>query len=149
MASWREVCEQAPELAAVVRERFAVRKHATMATLRRDGSPRISGTEVTFTDDAVTIGSMGGAMKARDLQRDARLMLHSPTVDPPEEQPSAWPGEAKIAGRAVEEPNSTAIEGAHQFQVDVDELVFTRVVGEELEVRWWCEGRGEQVRRRR
>ena len=38
-ASWAEVEAEAPELMAVVRGCFTVRKHCTMATLRRDGSP--------------------------------------------------------------------------------------------------------------
>jgi Pyridoxamine 5'-phosphate oxidase len=46
MASWNDVVAAKPEFADHVRRTFAVRKHATLATLRRDGSPRISGTEV-------------------------------------------------------------------------------------------------------
>jgi hypothetical protein len=43
---WEQVEQDAPELAAAVRACFAVRKHCTMATLRADGSTRISGTQV-------------------------------------------------------------------------------------------------------
>lgn len=145
MPSWDEFAAAAPELAQAVRERFAVRKHATLATLRKDGSPRISGTEVEFKDGQVVLGSMPDALKARDLQRDPRMALHSPTVDPPDADPSAWEGEAKIAGTAVEVPH----EGSHRFHVDVIEVVLTRVVGEELEIRSWHASDGEQVRRRR
>src|SRR5436190_12867334 len=101
MTTWQQFAEQAPELAARVRERFAVRKHCTMATLGADGSPRISGTEVEFEDGELRIGSMPGAVKARDLLRDARLAVHSPTVDPPEGRDAEWAGEAKVAGHAV------------------------------------------------
>ncbi len=116
MASWVEVRQQAAELAAAVEERFAVRKHCTIATLRADGSPRISGIEVQFTPDDVTIGSMPGAVKARDLQRDPRFALHSATSDPPED-PTQWPGEAKLAGRVVE--TSGPEDGAHSWRLDV------------------------------
>src|SRR5690242_4842184 len=76
MASWREVEREVPDLAARVRATFLVAKHATMATLRVDGAPRISGTEVDFHDDGeLRIGSMPGARKARDLQRDPRMAL--------------------------------------------------------------------------
>lgn len=51
--SWAEFDAAEPELAALVRRCFAIRKHATMATLRRDGSPLISGTEAEFTDDGL------------------------------------------------------------------------------------------------
>jgi hypothetical protein len=43
----------------------------TLATLRRDGSPRISGTEVEFTDGQVWLGMMPGSLKALDLRRRA------------------------------------------------------------------------------
>jgi hypothetical protein len=105
MASWDEVEAAAPELAAQVRRCFAIRKHATLATLRKDGSPRISGTEVEFGEDGnVYLGMMSGSRKALDLRRDPRLALHCPTEDAPEGDPSAWIGDAKIAGRGVEEP---------------------------------------------
>ena len=40
MPSWAEFAAAEPELAAKVRERFGIRKHKTMASLRKDGSPR-------------------------------------------------------------------------------------------------------------
>ena len=123
-----------------------MRKHATMATLRSDGSPRISGTEVEWADGDVRLGSMPGALKARDLQRDPRVAVHSPTVDPPADDPSGWAGEAKLAGRALEEP--AAAGEPHRFRLDVTEVVLTRVGGGQLEVRSWHEGRGERVVRR-
>jgi hypothetical protein len=149
MATWREVEEQAPELAAVVRERFAVGKHATVATLRSDGSPRISGTEVEFTDDVVALGSMPDALKGKDLKRDPRFALHSPSVDPPETDPSDWPGEAKLAGTArYDGALGTGGPEGDRFVLDITEVVFTRVVGDQLEIRSWHQGRGEQTRRR-
>jgi hypothetical protein len=99
MTTWQEFSDSAPDLANAVRDRFTVRKHCTMATLRKDGTPRISGTEVELSDGQLWIGSMPGALKALDLRRDPRVALHSPTVDPPEDNPSDWAGEAKIAGQ--------------------------------------------------
>lgn len=148
MARWSDVEKEAPELIAAVRERFAVRKHATLATLRRDGSPRISGTEVEFSDGEIWLGSMPGARKARDLRRDPRLALHSPTVDPPEDDPSAWDGEAKVAGRAVEVSDPNALEEPHRFRVDVTEVVLTRVSGDRLVMQSWHPGRGIEFRDR-
>jgi hypothetical protein len=144
MTSWSTVEQQAPELAARVRGCFDVRKHCTMATLRADGSPRISGTEVQWEDGDLWIGSMPGAVKARDLQRDDRVAIHSPTVDPPEGRESAWAGEAKVAGRAVEVPS----EGAHRFRIEVTEVVHTAVDGDALLITSWHEGRGVTTARR-
>jgi hypothetical protein len=143
-ASWAELAADAPELEAEVRARFAVGKHCTLATLRRDGSPRISGTEVELSDGELWLGSMPGAVKARDLQRDGRCAVHSPTVDPPEHDPSSWAGEAKVAGVAQEVP----AEGAHRFRVRLTEVVLTTVEGDSLVVTSWHPGRGVEVARR-
>ncbi len=145
MSSWSEFEAEAPDLAAEVRKGFAVRKHATIATLRADGSPRISGSEVAFTDGQLVLGSMPGSLKARDLRRDPRVAVHSPTVDPPDEAPGDWAGEAKVAGRAVE---VGAGAGSHTFHVDVTEVVHTRVAGDRLVIESWHPGRGLERRTR-
>src|ERR1700694_1744677 len=95
MASWAEFEAAAPDFASRVRALMSSRKHLTMATLRRDGSPRISGTELEFARDQMKMGSMAGAVKAQDLFRDARVAIHGPTADPPQDNPDGWPGEAK------------------------------------------------------
>jgi ferric iron reductase protein FhuF len=53
MASWPEVEAAAPELAAAVRAAFEPHKHKVLATLRADGSPRVSGNEMTFKDGEI------------------------------------------------------------------------------------------------
>lgn len=146
MTSWAEVEQEAPELAAAVRACFDVRKHCTMATLRADGSPRISGTEVQWEGGELRIGSMPGALKARDLLRDPRVAIHSPTVDPPEGDERSWAGEAKVAGVAVE---LSTQEPAHAFRIDLAEVVHTRVDGDALLITSWHAGRGVVERRRR
>jgi len=144
MTSWTDVETAAPDLAAAVRQAFAARKHATMATIRRDGAPRISGTEVEFDDDGnVYIGIMAGARRAADLRRDPRIAIHSPTVDPPQDAPEAWVGEAKIAGRAIEvDPE--------RFRIDLEQAVFIRVApgGQELEITIWSPDAGVLAVRR-
>jgi hypothetical protein len=137
MASWSDVEAQAPELVARARGYFDAFTHKTLATLRRDGSPRISGTETEFTDGELWIGSMWRAVKALDLQRDPRFALHSGSPDP-----SGWSGDAKVAGRMVEvtEPGATS----HRFRADITELVVVRL-GEpanHIVIESWHEGRG-------
>ncbi len=145
MATFADVESQEPEFAARVRAAFDAHAHKFLATLRADGAPRISGTEVELGDDELHIGSMPGARKARDLLRDARVAIHSPTVDPPEGDESSWAGEAKVGGRAVEVPSDDA---SHRFRIDVDEVVHTAVDGDALRIRSWHRGRGAQERRR-
>ena len=147
MTSWADLEREVPELAARARERFSIRKHCTMATVRRDGSPRISGTEVEFAGGELRIGSMPHAVKALDLLRDPRVALHSPTVDPPEGQPTAWEGEAKVAGRAVvaESPDDS-----HRFVIDIAEIVLTHLdeAGTQLVITSWHPDRGVRETRR-
>src|SRR5919197_90661 len=107
MATWQEIEKDAPEFAERVRKTFAVGIHKTIATLRKDGSPRISGSELKFEDGEVTFGMMGDSLKLADVRRDPRIAIHSPSLDPPKE--GEWLGDAKLAGRAVE---STPPEGA-------------------------------------
>lgn len=149
MAWWEEFAVAEPEFADRVRARFGIAKHCTMATLRRDGSPRISGTEVEF-DGGLWIGSMPGARKAIDLHRDPRLAIHSPTVDPSEDQTS-WAGEAKIAGRAHEVGDRTRADEAHRFRIEVTEVVLTRLgdPADHLVIESWHPDRGLQRRTRR
>lgn len=129
MPSWRDVVAVEPSFADHVRRTFAVRKHATLATSRRDGSPRISGTEVEFDDDSgeIYLGMMPGSLKAVDLRRDPRLALHCPTEDPPESDPGGWLGDGKIAGVAVEVSDQEAVDAAHRFRIEITEVVLTTV----------------------
>ena len=113
VASWAGFEASEPKFAARVRRLLTTRKHLTMATLRADGSPRISGTEVQVAGEHLTIGSMLRAVKAADLQRDPRVAIHGPTHDPAKS--GAWRGEAKIAGRAIETPSDGT---SHSFRID-------------------------------
>jgi hypothetical protein len=135
MASWSEVEAQAPELAARAKRIFEAHVHKTIATLRRDGSPRISGIELEFRDGELWIGSMLRAVKALDLRRDPRFALHSASGDPPE-----WEADAKIAGRAEEVDHAKH----HRFRLDISELVITGLnePRDKLVIESWHQDRG-------
>ncbi|MCL2541585.1 MAG: pyridoxamine 5'-phosphate oxidase family protein [Nocardioidaceae bacterium] len=141
MTSWARFEDAEPALAATVRAAFEGRRHHTMATLRADGSPRISGIEVRLDDGELTFGSMPGARKAADLRRDPRFALHSATTDPVEGREAEWPGEAKVSGRAV--PRSSD-DGADHFAADIAEVTFTRLDpgATMLVVTWWTPEHG-------
>jgi len=140
MTSWQDVDRSAPEFAGRVRALFDAHKHKTIATLRADGSPRISGIEAVFEDGELVFGSMPRARKGVDLRRDARFALHSATVDPVEGAEKDWPGEAKIAGRAV----LTEGKDSDRFVVDVTEVVHTHLneAATLLVVEWWTPANG-------
>ena len=130
-----------PEFASRVRALMTSRKHLTMATVRRDGSPRVSGTEVEFAGGQLRIGSMPNAVKAQDLRRDPRLAIHGPIADPPTSNPAGWQGEAKVAGTAKEVDSGSA---ALRFLIDIHEAVITRLneAGNRLVVESWNSNRG-------
>lgn len=127
MVTWQEVEEKAPELARTVRRLFEAHKHHTIATIRRDGSPRISGTEIHFDGNHLCFGMMSDARRGHDLRRDQRVAIHSHSIDPPDEDPDAWAGEAEVSGRANElEPDGPS---GGAYWVDVTEIVFTHMEG--------------------
>ncbi len=165
MASWSDLMREEPEFGKAVRSRFDAHVHKTVATLRRDGSPRISGIEATFGEGELWIGMMPGSRKAMDLRRDPRLALHSATVDP-----EMSDGDAKISGRAKElteqasfaefqsalgeraESEPAAAGSFHLFRVDITDAVLIRV-GEppdHLVIEQWREGTGfRRIERRK
>ena len=162
MARWEEVRAEAPDLAAVVQASFEAHLHKVIATLRPDGSPRVSGNEARFAGGELWLGMMPDSVKARDLQRDARFALHSAPADP-----EMTGGDAKLSGRAIEivddetiaafasgfedERGSEVPEPFHLFRADVTEIVHTRLgsPADHLVVESWHEGRGvRRVERR-
>ncbi|MEU8176611.1 pyridoxamine 5'-phosphate oxidase family protein [Microbispora hainanensis] len=166
MAGWHEVVESAPEFAARVRESFESHKHKTIATLRKDGSPRVSGIEAYVIGDDLWFGSMPGALKARDLRRDPRFALHGPPVllDAAESTDSADVsgsagspgGDTKLSGYAVEVTDRDriapmlaargfgpdAFSESHFFIADIREVVLTRIEGSAMVMDLWRPGQG-------
>ena len=149
MARWDEVAASEPEFAERVKARFDAGIHKTMATLRKDGSPRISGTETEFSGGEIWLGMMPGSLKALDLRRDPRIALHSPSTDPSPD--GGWAGEAKLSGRAVEvDPRDKPAGGApvedpsHLFRIDITEVVLTYpgTPPDHLLIELWREGEG-------
>ena len=143
MASWSEVETAEPAFAARVKALLDAHKHKTIATLRADGSPRISGIEVQFADGELTFGSMPGARKGADLRRDPRFALHSASVAPPEGEEATWSGDAKVAGVAVPAGPLEGMEG-ELFTTDLREVVLTALNPEatKLRIESWTAERG-------
>jgi nitroimidazol reductase NimA-like FMN-containing flavoprotein (pyridoxamine 5'-phosphate oxidase superfamily) len=152
MPSWGEIERIAPDLARLARTLLEAHVHKTIATIRADGSPRISGIEAKFIDDDLWFGSMPGSRKGADLARDPRFALHSGSIDPP-----GWQGDAKLSGRAEEITEAERKEelframGAEEvsvesalYRVDLHELTVTRLTeaGDELAIDFWSEAGG-------
>jgi hypothetical protein len=146
--AWKAIEQAEPEFAGRVMRLFDAGRHKTIATLRADGSPRISGIECEFTDGELRFGSMPGARKGADLKRDPRFALHGPSAHPEEGKEGEWPGEAKIAGRANRSPavmdDDSEQPDGEMFTGDIDEVVITALNAEatKLVVESWTPERG-------
>jgi hypothetical protein len=154
MPSWSDVAAGAPELASAVRTRFEAHGLALMASLRRDGSPRISGIEFLFDGTGLWLGMMPGSLKAKDLLRDPRIALHNATIDK-----DVVAGDAKITGTALAVTDDTTFADYrsaferhagyppppgdfHLFRIDVAEISMMRPAGDHLVIEWWTEAGG-------
>ncbi len=159
MASWAEMEAEQPEFAAAVRQRLVAHKHLTMATIRPDGGPRISGTEVPIVAGELYLGGMSGNRRFVDLRRDARVAIHSGS-----DAPETWTGDAKVDGLAREvvdpaefERFRTALSGEipegpfELFRVDLRTATLVRLSDDRdhLLIETWRPGRaiGSVVRR--
>jgi hypothetical protein len=146
---WQQFLDEAPELAATASARFLAATHHVLATLRRDGAPRVSGSEVQFTGPHLSMGMMYGSVKARDLQRDGRFALHANPGDA-----SMEGGDAKVAGVATEVTDADELaaylgevgppEPFHLFRLGLQEVVVTSLHpdGDRLVIERWRPGHG-------
>jgi len=145
--TWKDLEAEAPAFAERVRAVFDTGTNKTLATLRKDGSPRISATELQFEDGAVTLGMMPRSLKLLDVQRDPRVAIHSPTIEP---DGTGLPGDAKLSGTLTPvDAAADAIPGSY-FTLSIDEAVLTWVdmTEELLVIESWHPNRGWETRRR-
>ncbi|MFF0293766.1 pyridoxamine 5'-phosphate oxidase family protein [Kitasatospora sp. NPDC004615] len=157
MTTWQDFEQQAPDLAPRIRARFEAYRHHVLATLTRDGSPRVSGIEVDFLGADLYLGSMAGAVKALDLRRDPRCALHSN----PGPDTSLTGGDAKLALYAVEltDPDELAAYAAelpepppgpfHAFRLELRRATLTEVAEDHLLISTWQPGGNVKVIQRR
>ncbi len=151
--AWGDFEAQAEALASQVRRCFERHRHAVLATLRADGSPRLSGLEAPIRDGHLWLGTAPTTRIASDLGRDQRFALHS--APDSEELPEgdarveglARPATAEettlfIAGHrfAVEDPTSIAL-----FTARLVRVVLTRVDGDRLLVEHWTPEHGHRT----
>jgi hypothetical protein len=135
---WEDVEQHQPRLAAAVGGRLIEPGVLLVASIRGDGTPRISPVEPYILDGRLLLSMLWGSMKATDLLRDPRILVHSIVTGP-----DGAEGEAKLRGRAVPEDRPEAqrryAEAVsanlgwrpepgrfHLFAVEVGDVVFIR-----------------------
>lgn len=96
MVAWNAFAASAPRIADIfLRRHAAAQTLCLLATIRADGSPRISPMELRIFEGHLTLVGMPDTTKFRDLGRDPRFCLHTATVDP-----HVGDGDAKLWGEA-------------------------------------------------
>jgi hypothetical protein len=152
MASFSDIESEEPEFAARVRAAFDAHGHKILATLRRDGSPRVSGIEARFVRGELWLAGMPRSVKFTDLRRDPRMALHSGS-----DEPDAFTADAKVSGRAMEitdpddqatfadeAPVPEAVQPFELFRIDLEQVVLTALndAKDALVITSWRPGRG-------
>jgi hypothetical protein len=151
MASFADLEAAEPELAVRVRAAFDAHGHKVLATLRADGSPRVSGIEARFAEGDLWLAGMPRSVKFADLRRDPRMALHSGS-----DEPAEFSADAKVSGHATEVTDeaararfaATAGVPADQpfelFHVELEQVVLTAVSDDRsaLVIHSWRPGRG-------
>jgi hypothetical protein len=158
--NWSELAQAQPRLAGLGQERLFERGVVLVATIRRDGTPRISPVEPFLLDDVLWLSMLEGSRKAADLLRYPRILVHSVITSR-----DGGEGEFKIRGTAraendrnVQRRYAGAVAAAlgwdpepgrfHLFAVDIGQVTFIRyddATGDQY-VALWPPGR-EFVRR--
>jgi hypothetical protein len=155
--TWRDLERAAPEIAEPGKTRLQKTRVALLATLRRDGSPRISPVEPYLAEGHLLFGAMAWTLKVRDLERDARCTLHSAITGPNERE-----GELKLYGRAIEADDEVRAacgdgwwteasrESARVFWLSIEEAAFVTwdYAGGEMTLRRWTPRIGLRTTRR-
>jgi hypothetical protein len=135
---WGDFRRSEPTLAKLGREKLGGPGVVLVGTIRHDGSPRLSPVEPLFWRNDLWLSMGWRTRKAADLQRDARILVHSVVVSREGET-----GEYKVRGRAIADDDlethrgyAQAVERElgwqpepgrfHLFRVDLDEVTFIR-----------------------
>jgi hypothetical protein len=136
-------------LALRARERLIDTGVVLVATVRRDGMPRLSPVEPLLLDGDLWLSMMWQSRKVMDLLTDNRILVHSIVT-----QREGDEGEVKLRGRAiaVDDPErrsryreSVAVLGwqpvepsFHLFVVEISEVTFVRYAktGDQYVTRW-------------
>ena len=79
---WSEFAACQPTLAAVAHDQLIGPGVVLIGTARRDNTARISGVEPLIMDGELWLSMLPASTKARDLDRDPRMVLHSIITSP-------------------------------------------------------------------
>ena len=101
---WSQIAARQPGLGTVVTEKLIGPGVVLAGTIRHDGRARISGVEPLVMDGELWLSMLPDSAKARDLERDARIVLNSIITGP------APDAEIKVRGTARRETGAVVLE---------------------------------------
>jgi hypothetical protein len=146
---WEELVRGEPRLAAVAHDRLIKPGVLLVASIRRDGTPRLSPVEPLIFEGNLWLSMMWQSRKALDLLRDDRILIHSIITTR-----EGSDGEVKLRGHAVEIVDRDVRAGYcaavstlgwrpeepwfHLFRIDIEDLTFIRYApsGDQYVVQW-------------
>jgi hypothetical protein len=148
---WSDLQDQQPRLGAIAHDRLVGPGVLLVATVRRDGTPRLSPVEPFVLDGDLWLSMLLGSLKAADLLRDPRVLVHSIVTGP-----DGGEGEIKVRGTAEQVsdearqrhyadavaaalPWTPGVGRFHLFRVEVDDVTYVRydnASGDQYLVRW-------------
>lgn len=141
--SWSKLESQVPEIAKFGRERMH-NKVAYLATIRKDGSPRVHPFTPIIGGGHFFVFMEPTSPKGNDLRRDSRYSAHCSVTDT-----SGESGEFSVAGRAkfIEDPELRALavrvtpyhpaERYILFEFEVESVLVTEYKGDQtVRTRW-------------
>lgn len=157
---WTEMEQRQPHLAEVGRQRLINPGVLLVATIRRDGTPRLSPVEPYVLYGDPLLSMMWQSRKASDLRRDPRVLVHSIVTSR-----DGVGGEFKLRGRGqvedeplVQRRYAAAVAASlgwqpqpgrfHLFNIDIEHVSYIRyddATGDQF-LTAWPPGR-ESVRR--
>jgi hypothetical protein len=159
MTRWSEFAAGAPRISEIFERRHAATGNLCfLATVRADGSPRISPMEPRIFDGELWLVGMPDTTKFRDLARDPRFSLHTANADPqvPEGDAKVWgtvrdvqdaARQRRFAEDLFEEKGLDLRDERFDpfYAADLSGASSLEVRGDHLEITVWRPGEGERV----
>lgn len=149
-----DLLRSVPDIAEPMFERFRAAGLGLLATVRPDGSPRVSPVELMFVGDGLYIGMMPGSRKQADVVHDPRVSLITAVADRHD-----LGGEGKLFGRlrrlgtveaaevlrvgiAADDIDPEVLAGSPVFELLVEGAAWQRLDGESWVSATWSSAAG-------
>lgn len=131
MATWAEFAAAAPEIAALGLKQFEKFHIAYLATVRKDGSPRVHPVSPIIADGRLFVATAPTSPKRIDQIRDGRYVIHA--------LPGKNDAEFLIRGRArrvTDDDTRAAVTEAAEHTVRGLDWIFEYDIGEAMMAFW-------------